>query len=179
MSLDVRDDARLAGRVLRYHTWPHIRPTTNAEHSWQVARIIMSIAPQPYWMMLLPHAVVHDMGEIGPGDSPYPTKKNNPEFGKLHNELEKRCLDEIGEGWSLETDMGLTDVEVWIFKLAEFLEMWEFGAEEMLLGNQFAKKIAERCILVAEKMLDDSKNLEVETRARAYIAKRRQMWSLS
>jgi len=176
MSLAIRDDARLAGEVIRYHTWPHTRQQSVGEHSWQVCRILMSIAPAPYWVKLLPHTVTHDIGEIGTGDVPYPVKANNPELGRLFDELEHETVEELCDKWGLPSPVTLTPQERWVFKLAEFIEMWEWGLEELQRGNQFARKVADRCREVISKMLAGSQDESVAILASEYIETREEIW---
>jgi len=176
MSLQIRDDARLAGQVIRYHTWPHLRQQSVGEHSWQVARIIMSISTERYWAKLLPHAITHDIGEIGTGDVPYPVKKNNPELSAMFHALEQETMNEIENKWQLYTGTALTDQERWVFKLAEFIEMWEWGLEETLRGNKFAEKVVERCIAVVVQMLEMAMDESVKIRAEEYVMTRQKEW---
>ena len=144
MSLTVRDDIRLAGRVLRYHTWPHIRQQTVAEHTWQVLRILLVIWPEPS-PQLVRYVVGHDVGEITVGDPPYPIKANNPVLKSEMDRLEGEAQDELFREWLLGDVPELTEDERWAFKMAEFIEMWEWGWEEELLGNRFASRVRERC----------------------------------
>ena len=181
MTIQVRDDARLAGRVLRYHTWPHIRPQTVAEHSWQVARILMAITPPSWWGALLPHAIVHDVGEIVTGDLPYPIKANNPTLGQLLDRIEHTAADEICDVWGMRPPLRADEWEEhhrFAFKLAEFIEMWEWGMEEALLGNKFAVKVAERCrAVVKERLSDHSQLQEVRDAALSYVRQREELWN--
>lgn len=62
--IDIRTDPRLAGEVSRYHTWPHLRQQSVAEHSWQVMRIMLAIYPMVPRVLLI-HCMAHDAGEIG------------------------------------------------------------------------------------------------------------------
>jgi 5'-deoxynucleotidase YfbR-like HD superfamily hydrolase len=183
MTIDVCNDLRMAGRVLRYHTWPHIRPTTNAEHSWNVARIIMSIVPNPHMSnVLVKYAIIHDCAEITTGDLPYPIKKNNPVLDEEIKRIETDALSALVAEWALPGSIynkdQLTITEKWAFKLAEFIEMWEWGLEEQLLGNTFAKKVADRCIAVVWEYLRHPDGHEtIREAARNYITKRRALWT--
>lgn len=155
MSLTVRDDIRLAGRVLRYHTWPHVRQQSVAEHTWQVLRILYAIWPE------VPSHVVryvmgHDVGELTVGDPPYPIKANNPVLKTEMDRIEGEAQDELFENWMLGDVPELTETERWAFKLAEFIEMWEWGWEEELLGNRFARKVRERCEAVVIQRMNEA-----------------------
>ena len=178
MSLKIRDDIRLAGQVMRYHTWPHLRQQSVGEHSWQVARILLSIAPGH--IGLLKHAILHDIGEIGVGDVPYPVKTQNDLLGNLFNDIEEGVIEELCGRWNIHSGHHLTDQERWVFKLAEFIEMWEWGLEEVIRGNKFAQLVAERCrekisdMMKPENVADES----VFICAGEYIFEREELWNV-
>lgn len=182
-ALQVRDDARLAGRVIRYHTWPHIRQQSVAEHSWQLLRILIKI-----WTAVparvTSYVVRHDVGELTTGDAPYPVKADNPILGAEMNRVEAEGLQlQIAAGF-LADSPELTVEEKWAVKLAEFIEMWEWGLEEQLLGNQFAKLVAQRCHAVVVKRIDealasgDDFKITIAAEASHYVNKRKALWSL-
>lgn len=178
MTLEIRDDARLAGQVVRYHTWPSLRQQSVGEHSWQVCRILLAIAPS--YDSLLRHAIVHDIGEIGCGDVPYPVKANNPELGRLFDEIEHATASEICERWMLPPPMHeMGPTSRWVFKLAEFIEMWEWGLEELKRGNEFARKVRDRCWSMIQAMIiHESADVDVMRRAVAYCTRRQELWSV-
>src|SRR5947208_2732904 len=80
-------DPRRAGRVLRYHTWPHIRPQTVAEHGWQVARILLAWWPSAS-QELVNHCLFHDVGEVAAGDVPFPAKRDDEALRRTHDSTE-------------------------------------------------------------------------------------------
>lgn len=155
MSIEVRNDIRLAGRVLRYHTWPHIRQQSVAEHTWQVLRILLAIWPDapPH---VIRYVMGHDVGELTVGDPPYPIKANNPVLKTEMDRIEGEAQDELFEEWMLGEVPDLTEDERWAFKIAEFIEMWEWGWEEELLGNRFAVRVRERCEAVVIQRMNDA-----------------------
>lgn len=175
----LRRDARMAGRVLRYHTWPHIRPQTVGEHSWQVARILLSIHPLASRDLLV-HTVVHDMGELRTGDLPYPVKADNPPLQAIMDDLEYDAMAEICSNWEIQAPM-IGELDRWAFKLAEFIEMAEWGMEEALMGNQFARLVADRCLVVCwdriGKGRDDFDKRPIAMAARKYLGTRLKEWS--
>lgn len=184
VSLAVRDDIRLAGRVSRWHTWPHIREQSVAEHTWQVLRILMAIWPGVLPGRLTAYVVAHDIGEIRVGDPPYPIKADNPVLKREMDRLEGEAQGELCADWMLDCPPSLTETERFAFKLAEFIEMWEWGWEEELLGNRFAIKVKERCLDVAMKKfiephrgeLADSSRAIIASKALSYIALRTKKW---
>lgn len=184
-ALQVRDDARLAGRVIRYHTWPHIRQQSVGEHSWQLLRILLKIWPACP-AHVLAHVVRHDCGELTTGDAPYPVKANNPVLGAEMSRVEAEGLDlQIQAGFLADTP-NLSENEKWAVKLAEFIEMWEWGLEEQLLGNQFARLVAQRCLDVVYSRVrktgypEDGSMFKhpIAERAMEYVKKRKALWQI-
>jgi hypothetical protein len=184
----VRDDPRLAGRASRYSTWPHIREQSIGEHCWQVLRILLTIHPGAS-PELLRYTVFHDNGELTAGDPPYPVKVENPVFAEEHGRIEDEGLALQLYEWGIthiprKSEMSASDL--WIFKLAEFIEMWEWGLEEQLLGNQFAALVSQRCIeafrdrvgqyLRQDKSMRNHDVLSVIDRAVDYVNRRSRTW---
>lgn len=134
---DVVSSPRLAGQLLRYHTWPVLHRQSNGEHTWQVMRIYTQI-----WGSMLPEVSAHilwdDAGEMVTGDLPFPVKKNNLELRKIVKVLEAEALSGMGVSQPL-----LHPVAEARIKVADLLEMWEFGLHELALGNQFGRPIAD------------------------------------
>ena len=178
----VRDDGRLAGRVLRYHTWPTHQRQSVAEHSWQVMRIIGVIWPEAP-VHIFQYIIRHDSPEILTGDAPYPVKANNPTLAAEMNRLEDEGLEELVKGGFMFNSLPLTPDERWAFKLAEFIEMWEFGLEEEMLGNKFARLVTQRCWKAiwdrirndVFQTLDKDKKA-IAKRAKEYVTRRDLTW---
>ncbi len=126
---------RRAGNVLRYHTWPTIHKQTVADHTWNVMRIYVELFGPPdrhVWM----HMLYHDALEVHTGDIPFYAKRRFPEL--------KSVLTGIEEDLSLMSDFPrfeLTSNEIDECKLCDLLEMWEWGKEEVLMGNRLAHTI--------------------------------------
>jgi hypothetical protein len=175
--LSVRTDPRLAGEVERYHTWPHNRDQSVGEHSWQVGRIILCVVPSYFWQRLLPYAILHDMGELGTGDIPYPIKKDNPELALIMDKLEHDTIKSMAKEWNLPTPVSLSLYERWMFKLCEFIEMWEWALEEQMRGNLMAKTVEERCSMAIVTYLTSPDSIrEVVDQANTYIKRRKMQW---
>lgn len=149
--IDIRTDPRLAGEVSRYHVWPHIRQQSVAEHSWQVMRILLAIYPMASRGLLI-YCMAHDAGEIGTGDVPYPIKKENPDLKVIMDGLETETVSAMTLKWNFPSKVTLTPEEKIIFKIAEFIEMWEWALKEQLLGNKFAEVVASRCLKEAHDL---------------------------
>lgn len=180
MSIEVRNDIRMAGQVARYHTWPHTRQQSVGEHSWQIARILMAIAP--FKTHLVRYAILHDVGELVTGDLPYPIKKDNPTLQSTMDTLESEATHLMTKMWDIpDPILRLEGSDKTVFKLAEFIEMWEFGWEEVLRGNRFAEKVRDRCETVAMSMARDmlyisQEMADISMRAKMYMRKRRDLW---
>lgn len=178
----VSEDLRMAGMVKRYHVWP-VREQTVAEHSWQICRILLSITTEEISAILIPHAILHDVGEVAVGDIPFPVKRNNPTLDLIFSEIESEAVSALMKRWALppviinEWDPQLR----WVFKTAEFIEMCEFGMEELIRGNEFGRAIYERCRDIVEQRLEEftyTEDWEKETLAKtkAYLKIRYALW---
>jgi hypothetical protein len=156
---DITFNSRLAGLVKRYHTWPTITIQSNAEHSWQVYRIYCHIFGVPtqrtaYFMMM------HDVGEIATGDLPYPTKSENYTLKSHIDRKEKEATEKMGLAVG-EPDIG----DRKRVQLCHMIEMWEFGLQEVCMGNKIADPIRQRCF---DKIEDLEEEFDGETRHRIY-----------
>lgn len=140
---DMAFDPRRAGLVKRYHTWETLMVQSVAEHSWQVMRILLAIYPGAPRHMLI-HCMTHDIGETVAGDMPFPIKLLYPELRRVCDESEFMAHTTMSNMWNVPYPVTLSDLEKSIFKLAEFMEMWEYGLHEVELGNHIAKLICTR-----------------------------------
>lgn len=134
---------RRAYEVSRYHTWPHLQRQTVGEHSAQVWRILKAIWPDCP-ARLLDHCMTHDMGEGVSGDVPYPVKRSSPAVKRGLDELEMAAHLRMSVSWMVPEPSAIDNFERMVFKLAEYIEMWEFGLSELTLGNRAARLIAQR-----------------------------------
>jgi hypothetical protein len=82
--------------------------------------------------------------------------------------------------WGCAKPVTMSPSHVVVFKLAEFIEMWEYGLHEMSMGNQYAKPIAEDCAAEVAKHLELVLEIDefVGKRAALYVEKRREQWEL-
>ena len=180
MSANPSCDPRLSGEAVRWHTWPMMRRESIAEHSWQVARVLLAIWPMCPRELLV-HAIVHDLGETGPGDAPYPSKLNSPLLASEHRRLERETHESMVLPWSLPAPQELHPVWHNVFKLAEFMEMWEKSLQEMFMGNRLAQLPLERCTEGMRKhtsILLDLEETEICQRAMRYVERRRAEWTI-
>jgi 5'-deoxynucleotidase YfbR-like HD superfamily hydrolase len=153
----VRLDTRLSGQLRRYHTWPIIGQQTVAEHCWQIMRIYCSVVDtlDPH---MIQHIMFHDIGETFIGDLPYPVKSENEELKKGLDFLEQKSCYQQLEHWDAFRSVLLSDADKKLFKQIEFIEMAEFGMDQMCLGNDYGYIIANRCL---RKVYQDEPNIRL------------------
>lgn len=161
----VRTDVRQAGNVQRYHTWPVHHRQTVAHHSWNMARVLLDIWPDAPREAII-YAIYHDVGEVGTGDVPFPIKRENPDLKVIMDRLEDAVLREMG--------VQMPDVGTWSWRLkvCDLLEMWEFGMDEVLMGNSMAWPIVDRTLAVVEKMLESCSYKHEYAPVKVFIDKR-------
>lgn len=128
----VMRSTQLAGRVVRYHTWPMIRRPTVAEASARVATLYCELWGLPRAEVLY-YCLHHDNGELYGGDIPFYAKRRVAGLSECSNEAEKAGLKELGV-----TLPELTPTEYKQFKIVDYLEMWETAVVEANMGNRYA-----------------------------------------
>lgn len=138
--MDVTANLRFAGLVKRYHTWPVLREQTVAEHTWHVLRIYDQLFGLPS-VAVVRAVMYHDVGEICTGDAPFPVKRQNPDLKVAYDRVEaKHRLKLLGD----DPELAVTNDELRMLKICDLVEMWEFGMEEYLKGNNLAIPIIDR-----------------------------------
>lgn len=138
--MDVTASLRFAGLVKRYHTWPVLREQTVAEHTWHVLRIYDKLFGLPS-VAVVRAIMYHDVGEIRTGDAPFPVKRDNPDLKAAYDRVEgKHRAELLGE----DPELAVSKDELRMLKICDLVEMWEFGMEEYLKGNNLAIPIIDR-----------------------------------
>lgn len=156
----VMTSARVAGGVVRYHTWPTILNQTVADHTWHVMRIWWTLfGPMP------PHVSTyllwHDAGELFTGDLPFPIKSQNQHLKGQLDFLEEEGLLRIGG--PMRPVKELSPAEKSRTKVCDLIEMMEYGRHEMTLGNRFAQPIVDDLRQIVGKfMLEPDDAFEVQ-----------------
>lgn len=132
--------ARLAGDVLRWHTWPTLKPQTVAAHTWHLMRIYVELfgPPQPHVMVAM---LWHDGGELLAGDVPFSAKRRWPELRAAIDVAERETIDNIAGPEVRDCYRQLTDDERRRIKLCDMLEFVEFGYHELIVGNKFMEPV--------------------------------------
>lgn len=182
MSPDLAGDPRTSGQVRRYHTWQVLREQSIGEHQWQTARILLAIYPSCDKNTLV-EALFHDIGEGRSGDPPYPVKRDNSDLKVTMDRIEHESRLSMALGWGVPPPRALSDLQRWSVKLAEVIETWEFGVQEMIMGNSLAKLIVVRNSKWLEETIQGElvsptrpDRVEVAELAVAYIQRRGKEW---
>ena len=89
-------DLWLSGRVMRWHTHPHMAGAGDRldGHHARVAQIILEKHPEPS-VALLRAALTHDAGEMTVGDIPSGMKRDMPDVASRHARVEAVARDAI------------------------------------------------------------------------------------
>lgn len=132
---DITDNLRAAGNVERYHTWPTLKRQTVADHTYHVMRIYRTLfgtIPNH----VVDHILFHDSPEVATGDIPFPVKKNNAEVRAAIETVEKQWRESQPD--FVKSLRPTREEEEGRIKICDLLEMYEFGAYELAMGNKFA-----------------------------------------
>ena len=162
---------RLAGSVLRYHTWPTLNTQTIADHTFHVIRIYAALFGWPN-SKVTEAIVKHDMPEIVTGDPPFPIKMQNPALKLIYNSLEDPALEAMCVGPSPL----LSVPEAAQLKIADLLEMVEFGEVELMMGNRFAEPIINDTKKAA---LEKAESISAVSTVNAFLNRKTDTWRTS
>jgi 5'-deoxynucleotidase YfbR-like HD superfamily hydrolase len=135
----------MAGRLKRYHGWPVLHTQTVGEHCARVANIYVSLFGMPRADVLF-YALNHDAGELLAGDVPFGGKDKVQGLREAVERAEKMGLTMLGIALP-----ELTELERRKLKIADLLEMHEFGRIEELMGNKLASPITQATLEAALK----------------------------
>lgn len=139
----------MATRLKRYHAWPVLHQQTVGEHCARVANIYVE-------MFGLPNAKVfyyilnHDAGELLAGDVPFGGKDHVKELRTAISKAEA-----IGRKLLSVTLPNLSKRELAKIKIADLLEMHEFGMIEEAMGNRLASPITDETLTAALEKADE------------------------
>lgn len=166
----IRIDTRLSGQIKRYHTWPIIGQQTIAEHTWQLLRIYFAVEKEPD-IRVIYSIVFHDVGETKTGDMPYPIKRDNPALKEMVDGLEARSQADQMEYWGSFRQNLVTPKEYDFLKQIHLIEMWEFGLDQVNMGNAYAFIIADRCL---KSLYEQNPSVPI----RKYVITRLRLWGI-
>jgi 5'-deoxynucleotidase len=137
---------RNAGYVRRYHTVQTIGHQTVAEHSFNVAMILLDLTNGKAHADLLKAALYHDLPEVFTGDIPATAKWASP---TLVNSL-KLLEDVFDEHHDLRVNLSEDDKR--LLKFADMVELVMYSLDQLRLGNRNMLDIAERGVCYLEEM---------------------------
>ncbi len=163
-------DPRSAGQVTRYHTWARIREQSVGEHTWQLMRILLAIWPDCPREVLV-EAMFHDVGERVTGDAPYPVKAESPPLKVEMDRLENGARLAM-TAWGAVARLPLDEETRVVIKMAEFIEMAEWGMDEVALGNQNAVLVRDRCWAAASEICNARPSDDIRSRTVGYMNRR-------
>lgn len=141
----ILSNKQLAGRVVRWHTWPMIRKPTVAEHENRVMGLYVEVWGMPRAQVLY-YCGNHDKGEQTAGDTPYGAKRLSPKLAEGCNEAEKIGLRRLGIKLPK-----LTAQEFKRFKACDLLEMLETALVELNMGNKYAEASIGSCFAYLDR----------------------------
>lgn len=146
----IKRSRNLAGYVQRYHTWPTITKQTVAHHQWRVTTLLVEVFG-PVRFEVIYYALWHDGGELFAGDTPFQVKVLIPNMREATRAAEDHGLSLIGIKLP-----ELSGLELAQIKIADLLEMHEYGRMEMNLGNSFAEPVMHDTLNLARKVAADN-----------------------
>jgi len=122
---------REAGSVRRGHNLDQHNECTIAQHSYNLANLILMLHPDPSFE-LIKAALWHDVPERWLGDIPSPAKHNNAGLRREYEELEDQIYKSLD---MLDLYQGLSDEDrIWL-KACDCLELEIWAVEQLDLGN--------------------------------------------
>lgn len=128
--IDWVEMTRRGGDVVRNHTYPTLLDQTVAQHSFNMACIVLTVTDGEASKELLKACLFHDLHEQYTGDVPAPVKWNNE---TLHASLYE-IQEEFDAGFFIKCE--LTPQEESLLHFADSLEFQIYCCEELMLGNR-------------------------------------------
>lgn len=169
-------DPRLAGDVKRWHVVTTNRQQTVAEHSWNVARILLAIWPDCPREVVI-EALFHDCGEIETGDPPSTLKNRDDRLGPVYKQIENDVRLSMCLPWGLPPPHEMYGYEKQVLRMADMIEMLEFSLREEMLGNRFFAPVSERLRMWITVTLGALPNdAPVRGRIKEYLVRRELTW---
>lgn len=129
-----------SGQVVRKHTMMNLRADNNAEHTWGVIHILLSVFSEVSTRQII-QALYHDFGERATGDIPGPVLWNNPELAKAVEEKEYDYMQEnLVPRMAAIMANYLTAREKYMLEFADRIEFCFSMYREYSMGNKYALK---------------------------------------
>lgn len=122
----------------------------------------------------------HDTGEVATGDMPSYFKSRHAAIKSYLDQAEVDAYVAMIIPWGLPKIPKLAEFEQWVLKLADALELWETGLQEMMMGNQMAQAIVECGLGYLKKLAegrDTNPHSEVLATMGMYMGRRTAEWT--
>lgn len=158
--------------VRRYHQYPTLEIDTVGKHSCGVALTAFLINPDVSKNALIA-AITHDLGESVTGDIPSPTKKRLTAAAR--DQLDNIELEALNMH-DFPTDL-LTDEEVILLKVCDYLDGLAFCCEELNRGNRGIRRVAENYIIYIREFMDHNRGFRWMPRAESIYRTLTNAWS--
>ena len=136
----------LAAFTTRYHAWPTLNTQTIGHHQCRVAQLVVELFGMPRAEVLY-YALYHDMGEYFSGDLPFMVKTAIPGLADAMKLAEAYGLKQLGVQMP-----ELSPLEKSQVKIADLIEMHEFGHMEVLMGNHFGAAVRDDTLAEAQRV---------------------------
>ena len=132
-----------SGDVERFHTVPHLRPYTVAQHCWRMLMLLYKLHPCPH-RQLVGAILFHDSAERWTGDIPAPAKWwiVDADF----DVVEERILTGLGVHFDLE------DHDQHWLKALDLLELYLYCLDELSLGNSNLQQVSHVCLRILNEL---------------------------
>jgi 5'-deoxynucleotidase YfbR-like HD superfamily hydrolase len=157
LSLDAVLKLRAAGRVTRFHTFPHHGRHTVAEHCYHMVTLLLGIHPRPS-VGLVHYIMFHDAAEGTTGDVPNPAKRVFPTLAKAMYAVETAIHDALGV---MQGDLTAEEYD-WIEAL-DIIELIMWCHDQANLGNKLAVILMNDC-QERYQVLVDNGNMPAEVK---------------
>lgn len=140
---------REGGNIQRFHTRKMIQRQDVAQHSFNAALIAESIAKdsnEADTHRVVMHMLLHDIPELGIGDTPGHIKAHCPQLKAELDDVEVEWAEDHFSERHLEFMYGINPTEAIICKFADLAECALMGIEEMEMGNKGMAVVVDSCI---------------------------------
>jgi len=129
---------REAGAVERCHTLPHCGSYTVGQHSFDALSLLLVLHPDPT-VDLIKAVLWHDVAERWTGDVPAVAKWDDPELGRLLDQLEARIFAKLG----IPHVVLLSKSDHQWLEAVDKLELWLWAKSQLRMGNENATVVLE------------------------------------
>lgn len=151
-----------SGQVVRKHAMMNIRAENNAEHSWGVVHILLSIWPKTSSRLIIA-CQYHDFGEKATGDVPGPVRWANPDLAAKLDGMEMEYMELHLPPEIVRIMVELTFLEKQMIEFCDRVEFCFSAIREINLGNQYMRVAFNRSHAKATEALERIRGLDEST----------------